>query len=189
MYTSPGDGDCMMGKGHGRRRKQLCVEDAEKDSMHVDSTRWQGDGVAIKEASVRWIVRFGISVSPEKPLSIVTVFHPSACAMGVSKNRCKMLARQYGCQLARMLTFPISYLNNLNPQGCCFPLFPVWPNDFLLTACITFRHAHISWYVSSFAFVFSCNFHATGSRYNVNSGVLRGCITTFPLVPQINLVI
>lgn len=25
-----------MGKGHGRIRKQLCVEDAENDSIHVD---------------------------------------------------------------------------------------------------------------------------------------------------------
>lgn len=44
------------GKGCGRRQKQLCLEDAEKDSMHVDSTRWQGDGVAIKKVSVCWVV-------------------------------------------------------------------------------------------------------------------------------------
>lgn len=72
----------MMGKGHGRRRKWFCVEDAENDSMHVHSTRGQGDGLAIKKVSVCWVVRFGISVSPEKSLSIVTVFHPVAYARG-----------------------------------------------------------------------------------------------------------
>lgn len=38
------------GKGHEGRRKQLTVEAAENDSMHVDSKRWQGDGVAIKRS-------------------------------------------------------------------------------------------------------------------------------------------
>lgn len=72
----------MMGKGQGRRRKRFCVEDAESDSVHVDITRWQGDGVAIEKVSVCWVVRFRISVSPEKSLSIVTVFHPAAYTRG-----------------------------------------------------------------------------------------------------------
>lgn len=60
----------MMGKGHGRRKKQPCVEEAENDSVYVDST------IAVKK-SVCWVVRFRIPVSPEKSLSIVTVFHPA----------------------------------------------------------------------------------------------------------------
>lgn len=36
----------MMGKGHGRRRKQPCVEEAENDSVYVDST------IAVKNISL-----------------------------------------------------------------------------------------------------------------------------------------
>lgn len=97
-YTLSDDGQCMMGKGHGKRRKWLCVEDSENDSVHVDSTRWQGDAVAVKKVSVCWVVRFEISMSPEKSLSIVTVFHPAAYARG----------RPYGCRLARVTSFPVS---------------------------------------------------------------------------------
>lgn len=67
----------MMGKGHGGRRKWLCVADAENDSVHEDSTRWQGNGEEKKKVLVCWVVGFGISVSPEKSLSIVTVFNSS----------------------------------------------------------------------------------------------------------------
>lgn len=80
----------MMGKGHGRRKKQPCVEEAENDSVYVDST------IAVKK-SVCWVVRFRIPVSPEKSQHCDCL---SSCSL--------YKGRQYGCQLTRVPSFPIS---------------------------------------------------------------------------------
>lgn len=156
-----------MGKGCGRRRKQLWVEEAENDSMHVGSTRWQG--IAVKNMSVCWVVRFGIPVSPEKSLSIVTVFHP---APSLCKRKTAWLPGNKGSLFPHFLTTWIP------PRAVAFLYCQSdQVTSFWLHALLSGTHTSHRCHVPSFVFVFSCNFHITGHRYNV----LRECGTTCPL--------